>query len=805
LTLAKIQKLMFVLALAPWAGVAGASASPVQGGVFSFQSYGQESGLRNLSIYAVAQDVEGFLWAGTEDGLYRYDGRHFQQMGKGLKSTTIWNVTLTPKGRPWVETDEGLFCLEGEAFKPVPGTPSRRPDFVHRSSGGEGLVVYGPQVLESIKGTNGWQVVKNLEESITTGWASDDQGTVLLCGEARLWRFEKGVWASTGWPGTSGVTRGRILQDSKGRIWFRTRFGLYRMERWGKPWVDLTRLLPGNAFNVNAPVEDALGRIWFGTSKGLLCVEGDDSWVLNEAKGLPGGWATVVFVDREGSLWVGSEGLQRLQGRFLWTGFGPHQGLPSPSVWDIDRAMDGRMYACTDHGVAVLEGERWKVLPGTAGKTIFSAGEDGQGGLWFGVANRDRSFAEVSRLDLSNHRLEAVSLEPCKASSVLLTIAPDRMGGIFAGTIDQGVFHVIRDGRHWKTEAVPFPEMKSRARVNNLLMDTQGHLWAASEHGLYVLDGGAWQHLEARHGLLGSNCNSLAMDGHGNVWVAFVDARGINRMGRDRDGWKAIEAMTAPEGLFEEPISSMAFDVSNVLWLGTGAGMKRWDGSRLETFGKGEGLPGMDPSANGIFPDTDGGIWQGFSNGVGHYNPRAFRGSPGPPSATILAGEDATHPLLLDPALPRPRIPYRDRTVTFQFSTLSFLNESRVVHQVRLVGLEDEWRETRINEARYPALPAGSYSFEVRSRFVDGAPGPIAKVSFQILPPWWGTWWFWTLAPSLRPEPCPGEHGESAHRRAGKLQGRPGEGQSCIGGGQPCPGGSNPCRPPHGPPQPAIP
>jgi diguanylate cyclase (GGDEF)-like protein len=188
----------------------------------------------------------------------------------------------------------------------------------------------------------------------------------------------------------------------------------------------------------------------------------------------------------------------------------------------------------------------------------------------------------------------------------------------------------------------------------------------------------------------------------------------------------------------------MIFDPEGVLWLGTSGGMKRWDGKALDVFVRSDGLVSQDPMANGISADPDGGIWQGFSNGISYFQPRAYRGAPAPPASRIIEVKDARQER--SPSEETPRIPYRDRTVTFHFSALSFQNESRIIHEVRLVGLEEDWRETEVNEARYPALPDGKYRFEVRSRFPEGLPGPVVGFSFRIQPPWWGTWWFRTLS-----------------------------------------------------------
>jgi len=58
---------------------------------YNFKFYGEEEGLKNLAVQAVLQDRAGFLWAGTQDGLYRYDGNRFRAFTSrdGLPGTRI--------------------------------------------------------------------------------------------------------------------------------------------------------------------------------------------------------------------------------------------------------------------------------------------------------------------------------------------------------------------------------------------------------------------------------------------------------------------------------------------------------------------------------------------------------------------------------------------------------------------------------------------------------------------------------------------------------------------------------------------
>ena len=48
----------------------------------SLRHFGQADGLANQAVTAITQDGEGYLWVGTENGLFRFDGARFQRYGK---------------------------------------------------------------------------------------------------------------------------------------------------------------------------------------------------------------------------------------------------------------------------------------------------------------------------------------------------------------------------------------------------------------------------------------------------------------------------------------------------------------------------------------------------------------------------------------------------------------------------------------------------------------------------------------------------------------------------------------------------
>src|SRR4029077_20085125 len=85
---------------------------------YSFKLYGEDEGLGNLDVYCLMQDQTGFLWVGTEGGLFRYDGRQFRAYTNkdGLPSAQVRALHESADGVLWVGTREGLARLKGERF-----------------------------------------------------------------------------------------------------------------------------------------------------------------------------------------------------------------------------------------------------------------------------------------------------------------------------------------------------------------------------------------------------------------------------------------------------------------------------------------------------------------------------------------------------------------------------------------------------------------------------------------------------------------------------------------------------------------
>ena len=124
---------------------------------YSFRLYGPAEGLQNLVVLSLAQDHAGYIWAGTEGGLYRYDGTRFRLMGlaEGLPcSTEVHGLFLASDGALWVNTCAGIFRYDGQRFLAIPGVDTllRGAQVMADGAGGGVLIATPTGLYEASRG-----------------------------------------------------------------------------------------------------------------------------------------------------------------------------------------------------------------------------------------------------------------------------------------------------------------------------------------------------------------------------------------------------------------------------------------------------------------------------------------------------------------------------------------------------------------------------------------------------------------------------------------------------------------------------
>ena len=96
-------------------------AAPLAAQRYSFRHYGQEEGLTNTVSQCLLQDRTGFIWVGTQNGLFRFEGTRFEGFYRadGLPSSRIESLHEDGAGTLWVGTRSGLARRWGDRFRAI--------------------------------------------------------------------------------------------------------------------------------------------------------------------------------------------------------------------------------------------------------------------------------------------------------------------------------------------------------------------------------------------------------------------------------------------------------------------------------------------------------------------------------------------------------------------------------------------------------------------------------------------------------------------------------------------------------------
>lgn len=706
-----------------------------------FRSYGPKEGLLHPSITALVQDARGYIWAGTEGGAYRFDGSAFRcwSYRDGLPASWVKAFQPLPDGSVWIATEGGLVKWQEGRIDHLPeGDPLAKAHLHALITDGDGRLwaaadegLFRRDAGRSLK-VEGWADGRPL------ALARDSEGHVWAGSEGgHLVGFSaNGLQRMGGVEGLPTEPIKAIAEDGAGRLWVRTSTtllvrmpGAAGFQRGGSDFPPVQ----GTIYEESL-VADGQGGLWVPTGRGLLHLPLEGRWqLLDEGRGLPTAWANAVLVDREGSLWVASAGLHRRLGHGAWTTFTHRDGLSADNVWAIARDRSRSLWVNTSLGLCRGDGATFRPVPGTEGQVLYTLTQDVEGALWGG--------GEQTYLTrLMGGEAQRIPLTSAKGLAVVTSLAFDREGSLWVATTHQGLHRVSRRRGVWSSERVEAPGLPKEGMAAMVAVDPAGRVWVTGDHGLAVKTREGWL---AAEGLPHPRGLALALLPDGSAWMSFREAVGLAHVALQGGHLRVVERRTAAEGLLSDSVYSLGCDGQGRLWVSTNRGLQRWEGNHARSFDRFAGLGGQACNPWSFWPDASGDVWVGTTGGLLHYAPGQeglVSDAPAVQLSEALFGQRAWKGQFDEGAHP-----YADRTLEVRFSCLDFSQEGALRFHVRLLGLEDAWRETEERHLRYPGLLPGGYRLELRAIGDSGQPGPITALSFSIRPPWWRTWPAWCL------------------------------------------------------------
>ncbi len=727
-----------------WLSLALLSAT-LLAGVCSAQHYTFKEyieGLGNLNVNCIAQDRAEFLWLGTENGLFRYDGSTFVKYDRsqGLPDTFVRAMHLDQAGRLWVGTTGGLAVSSRTGqFHQVRynGTDLRIPYNSALSSSPDGrlyaLTQLGLVVFSSSDGGRSWrgdtllgsrQTAEFGAKGLKSVLANDDGSVLFGCG--------KGICEAVGayvarWGTSDGLPEDAwktLLRKRDGELWARGAKHMAAYSSSRKRWE--LRDAPGLPTDeVYLPLaEDPSGRVLAGSGSAIALYSSRGWNTLPAASGLGEGSVGAIFIDRNDLVWLGTlgHGLRKWIGYGEWEHWTKDEGLPSNEIWSVLRDHSGTLWVGHHNGISTLARDartfRTWIAPGEHIGECRSLAFTRDGYTWAETAERHLLRLDPRTGQTVHYNLESVN-----------QVFADRQDRLWVVT-DSGLFASEGTERNRKFRLFA-GALKTSDTIDNVTEAPDGSLWFVSPTKLFHFDRGIWTSFDVSKLNLGRELSEIAVDRAGTIWVAGDD-RGLFRLTRSGSSITRAEHVS----LLSNMILFLRLDRRGWIWIGEDQGVQVFDGRSWRRYTIDNGLIWNDTDSEAFFEDADGSVWLGTSGGLSHFNVPADGSVEQPrPPIFVAAKYGQSNVLRKNLDLNWSRNPF-----TVDLASLSLRNEKGIRFRYRLVGLEQDWVETSEREIRYPALSARSYRFEAMTLDSDtGLVSAVNSLSFTIAPPWWGT------------------------------------------------------------------
>ncbi|TNE48614.1 MAG: sensor histidine kinase, partial [Bacteroidetes bacterium] len=611
---------------------------------YHFNAYTKKDGLSTNSVWAITQDKFGFVWLGTDNGLYRFDGqeflpfRHDPEDTTSISSNYITYFNLDRQQNLWVGTNNGLNRLNTET-----GQLNR----IDLQTEGNLHVAY---------------VLETREHQIWVGTMRN--GLFRLDGEIdgqgyHIEHFEH----NPDDPGTVGSARiNHLIEDEKGHIWAGYPTGIDRIDpKSGKiQHFSHPLLAEGSGNRINDLLLDHEGNVLMTfLYSGVYYIQPSSPQpqirpYLPAQLHLPqppGIIYTEILIDQDKNFWLGTA----THGLFLIDSTRSHfkimehrpeysGSLSSSDIRAVYEDPQGYIWIGTgdaglNRGKKIPDQYNWfqhdPEQPGSlADGQIRAIAEDPDGNIWIGYLGQGlEQFAFNQRHQLVKKQALRQDAPQGNAlsSNDIIKIITDPQGFLWIATNGGGLNKL--DPRTGRIEVFRHnpedPTTISGDRIWTICVDHSGYIWLGTYwRGLCRLDPRTKEVKHFRHdpddpNSLSSNLvNALLTDPDGYIWIG-TDA-GLDRMDpRTETILHFHYDQQEPHSLSNNLIFSLHAGPGRQLWAGTSIGLNRLllpddqtkdTAYRFERFYEKDGLPGN--TIYSIASDQTGNLWVGTDNGL---------------------------------------------------------------------------------------------------------------------------------------------------------------------------------------------
>lgn len=773
-----------------------------------FNHFTIENGLSSPSVLSITQDAKGFIWAGTMDGLNRYDGNRVKifksfyannPIGVSIKIPSL----LADEQQVWIGTNNGLYLydIHADSFRV----------FYHQ-----------PDNKKSISDNEISALYKDRNGAV---WVSTGNGLTKVIKEGDTFKFQSFLLQNDQFPGINKVHV--AIETESGRMIAGTDAGIVtflpagdngsvsdvRYMLQGKSVVSITKDKQQNywvgingegilKFNqqwqqvrqyeqnnkefpllsniIRKVYVDRKGRIWVGTLKGLNLIdpvtEKTEAYVNNASDPQTLNFNSIydIFEDKQGNVWLatyfgGLNYVEAITKPFkVYSSNGTQKSVSSNIISGIVEDQKKNLWIGTEaEGLNYFDREantfRWYKANGANNPEALSSNLvktvliDKTNNLWAGTFNGGVNVFNAAGIKVKE--FGKTNGENNIHSDRVICLTQDYSDRIWIGTDDAGIsIYDLKNDKLIKFESL-YPGKKIPTNgITCLLEDSKRNMWIGTGHGLFMLEFATKNLIQFFQGnnpdqLQSDFINCLAEDKNAVIWIGTHIGLASFSLTH-----KKITTYTEASGLAGNKVVGIVDDNQNNLWISTEKGINSFDPARKKfyLFNTYDGLPGNVFNYRSFFKDSKGHIYFGGYKGLVEFDPQQIRMNLEEPKVELTAlninGEavnsrDSSGILKQHIAdVKELTLRYNQNVLALDYAVLNFIKPLKNKSAYILEGYNKNWVYTNDHHAVFTNLPPGKYRLLIKAANNDGVWNSESHMlTVTILPPPWKTWWAYTL------------------------------------------------------------
>jgi len=765
--------------------------------------YGFEEGLPHRQVNKIIQDRNGFIWAATNAGVARFDGRQFKVFNKtesGLTGDLVEWVAEDADGNIWVcrSGPTGWLCvldpLSGKVVPadtffqkhPLPVPISNIWEAPMKLADGSlafgllvpgGLLRYHPKMgwkHLKIPDCQGFLLLKTGRQQTVWGLRIPTDATPAALVQMDMdGKFLRQIKPRPGW----------TFREKKGDSGSPDYFFLMEFKPGEKPvlWkVDTA----GNRTETTCPIENLNAYQYCRLENEQIEVqfplvqERNGTVLLDISRQYP----ELDFLQIRDYL-VGNNGNIWFATTFGLIVVDIHQAYFRRLLHDA-QAPGGRGKAC--RGLLEMNGHllvnletggqgRYRVdprtgnaerLPGESANGIAAAAD---GNVWTDCLTGSNGWQTLSlyKADSAGQLIRQHLLQK-RDFGYIFSIVEENPQRVLLAHINGLTVYNPGDGsaRPYKDEHFP---VFDRANISWLGKDRSGQIWACTEQGLFHLKPGGgvagryWSGGTGAHFLPYDFMYHFYEDQDGVFWLGTAGG-GLIRWDRKAPAGQQTRVIFHGNGLLNGFVYAAYEDRHQHLWLPTDYGIVQLDKKFLQvrhTWLTADGLTHNEFNRTSHCMGADGTLYFGGLNGVTAFHPDDFYSKKTEEKSTIPlvvsafsvldAGTGQLENRLAEIVRHNRFTMYPDdRYMQLEFALLDYFAAEKVTYTWKLEGISADWENIREPELRLSSLPYGTHRLRVRAQAADGTwAANELDIELTVLPPVYLRWWFLLLTALL--------------------------------------------------------